>query len=135
MAIQTLAVPGANTVAKGCRRGSFVKPDAQASGTDKSLERISSASPTKVKQRAQTVCSKNNRFQSTSLKSSTESLLRPPVCATSPIVSKFSGRPRPTSEDMEAKPLFRIPHFVFIGRIWKRIGWNWSELSKQFCKI
>jgi hypothetical protein len=134
MAIQALAVPGANTVAKGCRRGSFVKPDAQASGTDKSLERISSASPTKVKQRAQTVCSKNNRFQLTSLKSSTESFLQPPV-STSPSCLESPRLPAlPTLDRPGGQPLFRIPHFVF-DKVWKWIGWNWLEQSKQFCKI
>jgi len=115
---------------------SLRQPDAQASEKDRSLERIRLLRQLKLNASTNGAFCKITGSDLTSTKPQTESLLRPPV-STSPIVFVVleTHLVSPPIGQSGGQPLFRIPHLRLDDKTWKRIGWNWSDSSKQFCKI
>lgn len=112
------------------------QPDAQASEHGWSLERVISASPSKVKQRAQTVCSKDNPV-SVNISEVVNGKLTPATSEYLPHRDRSSGSqwPPPTARRIWRPTPIPDPHLRRNGKTWKWVGWNWSDTSKQFCPI
>ncbi len=94
-----------------------VKPDAQASEKDRSLERIRLLRQLKLNASTNGAFCKITGSDLTSTKPQTESLLRPPV-STSPIVFVVleTHLVSPPIGQSGGQPLFRIPIFVWMTR-------------------
>ncbi len=112
----------------------LVKPDDQASKKDRSLERISLLPHLKLNASTNSAfCKITGSVQH--LQATNRNLA--PTTSTSTIVFVVleTHLVSPPIGQSGGQPLFLIPHLRLDDKTWQRIGWNWSDSSKQFCKI